>query len=396
MLEDGDLRAQEARFQPILPLILQHRTSSLAQYIAQYPTEEIDPLTSVSDFQSSLADYQTLRKKKERDVGLAFDRLYLAIGLKYYLDREGVGGFSAVGKKTRLSGAGLKNLYAMLARDIYSDSTYLMKKTSDSKALFQYYRLTARTPDAQALKGLEAILKDKKAPPALKYRVYFIMLYYGLAVEGSLDIRRVQQLERSYYSKVRGISVEAHVLAALSLASAYAGLREGMKFRKKPHPKYQEFLQQAARRVNRVEPSLRIKFLHDILLVWDRVASGSLRYHKPPVMLSQLQGSPFYDAVLERQSLAIYQKSLQSKHRGEVATRQRMLRPLEATYRRLLQKEDLERYQVPIYRRLLDEHQFIYRFTGNYSSFEKEIWWQIRRIEPSATGKEPSASGKEP
>ncbi|MCY4381156.1 MAG: hypothetical protein OXC40_06280, partial [Proteobacteria bacterium] len=372
------------RFQPILPLDTSYQASTLGTYVGHYFSDDFIEITNQGEFNSTLETFDSLAATTSQSPSFLTKRLYTALSLKYYLDRLGARGLNHIPKVTALSGMEVKQLYSQLKSLIMKDTSYLVRKSRKHRALFHYYRMTSGAMDDVALNSLKKILNDKNAPPALKFKVYYQLLYFGLQLDQNLlDLNKIRSFEKRYYRRAKVISKESHVMAALALAAAYAGVKDGVKVRSQTDPRYREFLQQASTRIDRVDPELKQQVLSEILTIWFMASSGSPNYQNPPFSTVQLLGTPVYEPIIERIGLSKLKKSLSQRKQLSVAERRRLLSRFSQTYKKLAMKDDLNQYHHRIYRKLLDEHYFLYQEKGDNGPLAKEIWWQIRQLERS-------------
>ena len=375
---------QRMSLEPLTDFELSPHKTSLSRYVLQYETDHVQPVTSVKEFRKLVHQFTSLSQKSASSDHKLFeltkDRFSAALSLKYYLDRLGLSGLRTLPSQVQMSSTQVAELYRAVSRSLYKDAGTLLKKTP-SKALYQYYRMSASPPTARSMAGLEKIITDKSAPPALKFRVYLYLLHFhALSDENIMDISKIKSIEKKYYTSVRGISLKAHVLADLTLASAYAGVKDGIKLRDQIHPQYMDFLKRVAAKLDRLPGSMRRQVVHEILLIWQLASGGRPQFLRPPLSVAQVSGTPYEAAFLERYALARFAHSHSSSATRAAELRAR-LRPLEIAYRRLMRQSSVAALHDEMMHRLLSQHELIYQQTKDYSSLEKQIMWQLTQIQ---------------
>lgn len=122
------LHARSLSMEPITPLETSYRPHTLAQYVMQYQVSDLPHLTSASEFREAVDTYARLRKTSSSDIQGVFDRLYMAMGIKYYVDRVGALASGSLSKETSMSSSQLRSLLDRLGRDIHRDAGFLAKK----------------------------------------------------------------------------------------------------------------------------------------------------------------------------------------------------------------------------------------------------------------------------
>ena len=367
--------------QPLIPLELEHAKTSLARYVMQYHSEQVRALSSLTEFQQLATEFESLAPSAPTEVNVVKNRLTLALSLKYYMDRLGVIGVHTLPQQLQMSSAATARLYRQVSRTIYSDSTFLQKKTL-AKALYQYYRMSAAPWDARTMAGLKKILTDQSAPPALKVRVYLHLLHFeAFADEVVMNLGKLKAVEQKYYSRVRGISLQAYVFADLTMAAAYAGVKDGLKLREQTHPQYSEYLKRVVGKLDRLPRNMRTQVTKEVLLIWQLASGGApSSYLHLPISIAQLGGTPYYEPILERYALSRYRHSLRGAAKPSATQARALLRPLEFTYRKLLRRKAVRAYHGQFLVRLLQRHQLIYQQTNDYSTYEKQIHWQLTEL----------------
>ena len=365
--------AATTSWSPILKLDLSYQPSSLARYAMQYEVSDLPTIVNASNLRSVIQSYESLRSQSKNDVQVAYDRLHAAVAIKYYLERS-----EAIGKGVSSMAVGLpagrvRTLIARIIQDVRRDSAFLFKKTKDDRALFQFFRYTIGDVSPTALKELSKILKDPKAPPALRYRVYFVQLYYGLNTENAvLNLKSARTLEGRYYSRAKGVSVAASVASALALARAYAGIFRGQKIRRSTHPNYMRYLKDVTARLPRMDAILKEKVIAQVLNIWSLAEKTD--FSSLPFSVAAAAGTPYYLPLLEREALAKRMRDIKTSKRIYGHT------SWQTTYRKLASQESLTPHHHLFLKRLLDDRQAQYRATKNYTQLEKEIHWQLRKI----------------
>lgn len=371
---------------PIIPMKLGFEPSSLASYIMRYESADSESISDVSDFRDAWDHLKSLQEKTSKSPELIEERLEVALSIKHYMDYLGSVSRQNLAEELELSGKESRQIYQVVSKSIRGDSAYLMKKNPRGRALYHFYRQTSRPINDQVLVELRKIISDKSAPPALKYRVYLHLLYYGVLSDSTmLSLQKIRTIEKKYYTMVRGISSEAHMLADLALASAYAGVKDGIKLRVSTDGRYKEYLKRVVGKLDRVDGVIKNRVVSDVLLIWQLASGGSESFLNSPVNLSAATGTDIYHAYLERYALDRYQQGLKTKRPKEPSAHRALLRPLEITYKKMLFQESVQPYRAQIYRRILDRHKAIYADTGDHSSLEKEIIWQLGVLRKEAS-----------
>lgn len=382
--ELGDGEGHQA-MAPLIPFELTHNTTSLARYVMQYPSEYVQSLSTVAEFSELAAEFKArLNQDDKASPAAARARLKMALSLKYHMDKLGIVGIHTLPDQVQMSAVATSRLYRQVSRQIYTDST-LLQKHSANKALYQYYRMSAAPVDAQSMAGLAKVLKDKTAPLALKMRVYLQQLHYeALADETMMSLAKLRAVESKYYARVRGISVQARVFAELTLAAAYAGIKDGLKLRTQTYPQHVEFLKRAAGSLDRLPRPMARQVTKEVFMIWQLAADNRPQYLRLPVPLNQLVSTPYYGPVLERYALARYHHSLGGQPISSASGARDLLRPLESTYRKLLRVHSATEYQREILQRMLRRHQLIYQQTGDYVGYEQHLHWQLAELKRPA------------
>lgn len=361
--------------QPILKLDISYKPSFLDLYAMQYEVSDLPTITNASELTSTIQRYESLRAEKQTDVQVAYDRLHTAVAIKYYLDRTRAIGKGLGSEQVGLSSSRVRSLVAKAIQDVQRDSAFLFRKTKDDRALFQYFRHTIGTITPSSLKELAKILKDPQAPPALKYRVYFVQLYYGVSSEAAvLNLKTVKNLEGRYYSRIKGISAAAHIAASLALSAAYAGVKQGQKIRRQTHPHYMRYLKEVTSRLTRMDANLKERVLAQVLNIWSLAEKRD--FSSLPFPLSQATDTSYYHPLLEREALAKRARDIKSTRKlyGH--------KEWQVVYRRLATQPQLEAYHHLFLKRLLDDRLAEYRDTQNPMALEKEVRWQMKKIMP--------------
>lgn len=376
--------AGEEDMAPLIPFELTHSTTSLARYVMQYPSEYVQSVTTLAEFSALAAEFKSLLHQDEQAaLKAAKARLKVALSLKYHMDKLGIEGIHTLPEQLQMSPAATSRLYRQASRQVYTDST-LLQKHSASKALYQYYRMTAGPVDARSMAGLAKVLKDKSAPLALKMRVYLQQLHFeALADETMMSLAKLRAVERQYYTRVRGISIQARVFAELTLAAAYVGVKDGLKLRTQTYPQHVEFLKRAAGSLDRLPRPMARQVTKEVFMIWQLAADQRPQYRRLPVPLNQLIATPYYGPVLERYALARYHHSLSGQLVSSATQARELLRPLESTYRKLLRVQSASSYQREILQRMLRRHQIIYQQTGDYVGYEQHLHWQLTELRRS-------------
>ena len=361
---------------PIIPLKIKYISNTLAKYLIQFPTDQIQDIEDASELKSARNKYLSLTSKdikdldKDQKIAHSFDVLHASLAIKYYLDYVSASGFSNLKANTQLSAKDYKSLILSVSRDIYKHSTIILKaKAADNPSVIHYYRFSNGSLSQNALARLKLTLKDKKASAALKQRVYFALMNFSLldpAILGSLS--KINKIENSYYPRSKSLSLLANVISSLSLASAYGGISKSAVFRDSVDEKYLDFLKLASQKATSLDIKFKNLILNQILYIWfqaNRSLAKSPNYLAMPFSLSLYADTEYYHGLEERQALALYQKSQQSNK-------------WKMVYRKFLSKDKFTNYYHLILSKLIQEIYKKYQKTANFNELEQEILWQLR------------------
>lgn len=331
-------------------------------------------MVNAEDLARGIKRYESLRRLSRRDVQVAYDRLHLAVAIKYYLDRA-----RAIGPGLNSPQVGIPESHALslldkITDDVQRDGGFLFSKAKDDRAVFQYFRYTVGEITSESLRQLAKILGDSSAPPALKYRVYFTMLYFGVTSEEAiLNPEKTREIEKKYYNRAKRVSPVASVASALALASAYGGVWRGQKIRQTTDPQYQVYIAEVAKQIHRMDEAMKEKVLAQLLVIWYATGDGD---NKPlPFGLSVASGTTYYYPLMERESLAGRQLKIKSTGRiyGD--------KTWQAMTRRLATQNSLAKFQTRFLSRLLEDRKLEAKFTRKIDGLEQEIHWQMMRVQ---------------
>ena len=364
--------------EPIIPLETKYSANSLGRYLIQYYTDDIKQILDKSDFQSSEKKYQSLRQKDSSDfnqqqkIDHSYQLLYLALSLKYFLDEKGAVGFANIAKHTNLSSQSFRSLMKSLSKDIYTHCSFIIKaKATSEKAILHFYRYSNGPLSSNSLTKLSLILKDKKAPIAIKQRTYFALLYFSLRDPDQISsIAQINALKKKYFAKARSLSSTANVALSLALASAYAGLAKGQLIRDSIDNQFQTHLQFAAKRITTLHEDLREMLIDQVIHIWNHDLSSKnqpANYLSMPLSLSSLANTKYYYPLEERHALSQLKK-FNGSNKWKVV------------YRKYLTIDQLNQYYPYFMQRLIEQTHKKYQETKNYRELEQEIIWQFKYL----------------